>query len=159
MQINKVSQLLQPNVNDIKSNNTNSNNSFELMLQEMIENIKNEDMINNTASINNVNNMALTNNINSSDKINLESKTVNGLDSLSLNPQKLAQMLDIMQMSAKASATTNFGNDDDENSDTELQDSLNPLSSTDSNNGISDLLQKVLNNSTNNSSKFLDTTS
>jgi hypothetical protein len=166
MQINQISQLLQPQVGQTKSvtnNSSSDNKAFELMLQEMLQSTGSQDP-NNTLRldstnsidginlINGLNGTDLTSSVNSTDKTGVQNKTARGLDSLSLNPQKMAQMLELMKASATNSAMSNFGSDDSsgDDSDSDSTDdglgaigSSNPMGGSDD---ISQLLQTVLQN-------------
>lgn len=165
MQLNQISQLLQPKVGQIKSDidNSSGNKAFELILKEMMHSTGSQDAsntlgldsvnsINSTNLINGVNGTDLTSGVNVADKTGFNNKIVNGLDSLSLNPQRMSQMLEIMQISAKNSAMTNFGSDDSSGADSgsdissgglDVIGNSNPMSGKDD---MSKLLQTVLQN-------------
>lgn len=166
MDINQISQLIQPKVSQTKSvtDNSSSNNSFELMLQEMLQNTASQDTSNalgldSTSSanatnllneLNGLNGTNLTNSVNATSQTGVQNKAVNGLDSLSLNPQKLAQMQEIMQMSSANSVMANFGSDDGSDSDSDSSsDDLAGMGSTNSpsaSDQMTQLLQTVLQN-------------
>lgn len=165
MQINQISQLLQPKTNQTKStiDNSSENKIFELMLEEMMQSTGSQDgnsalgldsnnSINSTNLINGLSGTDLTSSINAADKTGVQNKTVNGLDSLSLNPQKLAQMQEIMQMSSANSVMANFGSDDSSGDDSDSDNSRDGLDAIGNSNpmggsnDISQLLQTVLQN-------------
>ncbi|MDR3596208.1 hypothetical protein [Clostridium sp.] len=163
MQLNQISQLLQPKVGQTKSgiNNSSDNNAFELMLQEMMQSTGSKDAsntlgldsnnsMNGTNLINGINGTDLTSSVNAADETGVQNKTVNGLDSLSLNPQKTAQMLAIMQMSANNGAISDVSGDDSSGDDSDSNsDGLDAIGNSNSIGGqddISQLLQTVLQN-------------
>lgn len=157
MELNQISQLLQPKVGQTKLgiDNSSANKAFELMLQEMMQStgsqnasntlgLDSNNSINGTNLINELNGTDLTSSVNATDKTGVQNKTASGLDSLSLDPQKMAQMLEIMQMSATNSVMANFGSDDssgaDSNSDSN-SDGLDAIGNSNSLGGKNDILQ------------------
>lgn len=152
MQLNQISQLLQPKVGQTKSgiDNSSGDKAFELMLQEMMQSAGSQDASNTLGldSNDSINGTDLTSGVNAADK------TGSGLDSLSLNPQKMIQMLEIMQMSATNNAMASFGSDDGSGTDGD-GDGLHAIGNSNPMGGkddISQLLQTVLQNQENGSS-------
>lgn len=169
MQINQISQLLQPQVSQTKAgvDNSSSNKVFELMLQEMMQSTGSQDAsstlglnsnnsVNSTNLINGINGITSTSNVNTTDKTGVQNKTASGIDSLSVNPQKMAQMLEIIRMSDANSALTNIGSDDSSGDDSGSDSSSAGLDSIKSSNsmgrGIAQLLQTILQNQASSSS-------
>jgi hypothetical protein len=164
MQINQVSQILQPNVGQTKSStgNSNTNKDFELILQQMMQSTNNQDAtstlgldsntdINSANIISGLNGTNLTSSVNAADNIGVQNKPSSGLDSLALNPQKLAQMLEIMQSSSSNNVMSNFGSDDSSGDDSDSDNSSDSLaigntSSTNNTSDVTQLLQTILQN-------------
>jgi hypothetical protein len=170
MQVNNISQLLQPKVSQTKASTDNSNvsNSFEAMLQEMMQTTTtgNQDSSNalgldsNSSTsemdlINMLNGTTSANSINSAANTGIQSKatsslTTDGLNSSSLNQQKMAQMYELMQLSSTNNAMASLGSDDsDSDSGDSSDDGLGALGSSNSTGGndeISQLLQALSQN-------------
>lgn len=170
--VNQITQLLKLNEAQGKSGVSSNDNSqaFGAVLEDMIKNLGNQNAsgtqgtdstnsvnaadllnsINATGSTNSVNSTDLTNGVNATSNVGVQTKASSGLDSLSLNSQKLAQMIQLMQASASQSVMSNFGSDDssgdssDSNSDgLSAIGSSNPMGGSDD---ITQLLQTVLQN-------------
>lgn len=157
MQINQISQALQPKTSQIKSNvdNNSSNKAFELMLQEMIQSTGNQDTnsvlgldsnsaIDSTNLISGLNGTDLTSNLNTANTTEIQNKTINGLENLSLNSQKIAQMLELMQMSSSNNVISSISSDDDSGDDSNSLDTTSSTTSLGGTDDISQLLQTIL---------------
>jgi hypothetical protein len=180
MQINQVSQILQPKVGQTKlsTNNSNDSKAFELILQQMMQSTDSQNagstlgvdsnnsinMIDGLNGLNSLSGTNLTSAVNTTDKIGVQNKTASGLDSLSLNPQKLAQMLEIMQASSSNNVMDNFGSDDSSGDDGDSDNGSDSLAlgstpSTDNTGDITQLLQTILQNENTNSGSNTDSNS
>lgn len=158
MDINQISQLIQSTTSQAKTSTSNNtdNNAFELLLQEMLQNSGSQNTSNSLglSSNNSLTGTDLTNSINAASSTGVENKTTNALDSLTLNPQKMAQMLEIMQMSSSSSVMANFGSDDTSSADSDSDSNSDGLEAIGNSNpmggknDITQLLQTLLQNQT-----------
>lgn len=160
MQVNQISQIVQPKVSQASTgaNDTTNNKAFELMLQELMQSTENQDSssmvglnssnINSTDLINQLNGVNVGNTINATDKTGTQTKTTGGLDNLTMNGQKMALMLELMQMSSSNNVMANFGSDDGsgDDSDGDGVDSAGSSSLMGGANDVTQLLQTVMQN-------------
>lgn len=156
MDINQISQLIQSTTSQANTNTTNNtdNNAFELLLQEMLQNSGSQDTNNSLglSSNSSLTGTDLTNSINAASNTGVDNKTTNSLDSLSLNPQKMAQMLEIMQMASSSSVMANFGSDDTSSTDSDSDSNSDGLEAVGNSNpmggknDITQLLQTLMQN-------------
>lgn len=146
MSTNSISQLVQPNKlqstaainNDTSTQNNNA--LFAMALEEMMNNMSIGNSTNAASSNSNVNNIL-------GSVTNLSGNSgLNGLDSLSLQPQGMAQM--IKMLSPENTINTDIGSiNDDDTSNTDISDDS---SNNDMSQIMDDMLQTVLQNEYNN---------